>query len=106
MVGQGKAQAKRLSHQALMQPLGLGLWFFRRPFHRQARAFELDIEILLTESGQRQRDAVVVVIAFFDVVRRKTLLFSRALQGVSQFVKTNPLTQQGINRSYALLISF
>ncbi|MNY32661.1 hypothetical protein D3C86_1668900 [compost metagenome] len=94
MVGQGKAQAKWLSDQALMQPLCLGLRFFWRAFYSKARTFELDIEILLTEPGQRQRDAIVVVIAFFDVVRRKTLLFSGALQSVSQFVKANPLTQQ------------
>jgi hypothetical protein len=95
MVGQGKAQAKRLSHQPLMQPFGFGLLFFRRPFYAQAGAFKLDIQVFLTEASQRQRDAIVVIIALFDVVRRKCLLLGGALQGVSQFVKTNPLTQQG-----------
>jgi hypothetical protein len=69
--------------------------FFRRPFHGQARTVELNIQLFLTEPGQRQRDAIVVIIAFFDVVRRKCLLLGGALQGVSQFVKTNPLTQKG-----------
>jgi hypothetical protein len=95
MVCQGKAQAKRLINQPLMQPFGLGLLFFRRPFHGQTRTFKLNIQIFLTETGQRQGDAIVVIVAFFDVVRRKRLLLSGALQGVSQFVKTNPLTQQG-----------
>ena len=102
MVSQSKAQAKRLINQALVQPFGLGFLFFRRTFHGQARAFELNIQIVLAEPGQRKGDAIVVVIAFFDVVRRKRLLLGGALQGISQFVKTNPLTQQGgINRSYA-----
>lgn len=64
MICQGKAQAKRLSHQPLMQPFGLGFLFFRRPFHGQTRAFELDIQIVLAEPGQRQRDAIVVIVAF------------------------------------------
>jgi hypothetical protein len=95
MVCQGKAQAKRLINQPLMQPFGLGLLFFRRTFHGQTRAFKLNIQIFLTETGQRKGDAIVVIVAFFDVVRRKRLLLGGALQGVSQFVKTNPLTQQG-----------
>jgi hypothetical protein len=34
-----------------MQPFGLGLLFFRRPFHGQTRAFKLDIQIVLAETG-------------------------------------------------------
>jgi hypothetical protein len=64
MVCQGKAQAKRLINQPLMQPFGLGLLFFRRPFHGQTRTFKLNIQIFLTETGQRQRDAIVVIVAF------------------------------------------
>ena len=93
MVCQGKAQAKRLINQPLMKPFGLGLLFLRRTFHGQTRAFELNIQILLTEAGQRQGDAIVVIVAFFDIVRRKRLLLSGVLQGISQFVKTNPLTK-------------
>jgi hypothetical protein len=69
--------------------------FLRRTFHGQARAFKLNIQIFLTETGQRKGNAIVVIVAFFDVIRRKRLLLSGGLQGVSQFVKTNPLTQQG-----------
>ena len=94
MVCQGKAQAKRLINQPLMQPLSLGLLFFRRPFHGQTGTFKLDVQILLAETGQRKGDAIVVIVTFFNVIRRKRLVLSRALQGVSQFVKTNPLTQQ------------
>ena len=95
MVCQGKAQAKRLINQPLMQAFGLGLLFFRRTFHGQASAFKLDVQIVLAETGKRKGDAIVVIVAFFDVVRRKRLLLGGALQGVSQSVKTNPLTQQG-----------
>jgi hypothetical protein len=37
----------------------------------------------------------VVIVAFFDVIGREALAFTGGLQGVGQFVKTDPLTQQG-----------
>jgi ABC-type molybdate transport system permease subunit len=63
MVCQGKAQAKRLSNQPLMQPFGRSL-VFPASLYGQTRTFKLDIQVFLTEAGQRQRDAIVVIIAF------------------------------------------
>ncbi|MOA35531.1 hypothetical protein D3C78_1569880 [compost metagenome] len=77
-----------------MQPFGFGLGFFRRTFHRQARAFELNIKVLLAESRHGERNTIVVIVALFDVVRRERLAFRGALQRGGQFVKTNPLAQQ------------
>ncbi len=48
---QGEAQAKGLGNQPLMQPFGLFFLRLRRAFYGQACAFELNIQIFLTESG-------------------------------------------------------
>ena len=72
----------------------------RRAFHHQTGAFQLNIQIFLTETGQRKGNAVVVIVAF-RCYRAEALAFTGGLQGAGQFVKTDPLTQQGINRSYA-----
>ena len=95
VVGEGEAQAEGLAHQPLVQPCGLFFRLLRRAFHHQTGAFQLNIQIFLTETGQRKGNAVVVIVAFFDVIGREALAFTGGLQGAGQFVKTNPLTQQG-----------
>ncbi|STU86484.1 Uncharacterised protein [Klebsiella pneumoniae] len=90
-----KAQAEGLAHQPLVQPCGLFFRLLRRAFHHQTGAFQLNIQIFLTETGQRKGNAVVVIVAFFDVIGREALAFTGGLQGAGQFVKTDPLTQQG-----------
>ena len=77
-----------------MQPVDLFFRFNRGAFHAQAGAFQLDIEIFLAETGQRQRDAIMVIVTFFDVVRREALAFTAGLQRASQFIEADPLTQQ------------
>ena len=79
----------------LVQPCGLFFRLLRRAFHHQTGAFQLNIQIFLTETGQRKGNAVVVIVAFFDVIGREALAFTGGLQGAGQFVKTDPLTQQG-----------
>lgn len=95
VVGEGEAQAEGLAHQPLVQPCGLFFRLLRRAFHHQTGAFQLNIQIFLTETGQRKGNAVVVIVAFFDVIGREALAFTGGLQGAGQFVKTDPLTQQG-----------
>lgn len=53
------------------------LFFRRRRFTAdgQPRPFHFDIQFTLPETGQRQRNAVVIVIAFLDVVRWEPLGF-------------------------------
>ena len=92
--GEREAQAKCLVNQPLVQPFGLFFRLLRRAFYRQARAFKLDIQIFLTETGQRKGNAIVVIVTFFNVIRREALAFTGGLQRVGQFVKTDPLTQK------------
>ncbi len=57
-----------------------------------------EVKVLVShemETGQRKGNAVVVIVAFFDVIGREALAFTGGLQGAGQFVKTDPLTQQG-----------
>jgi hypothetical protein len=68
-VCQRKAQAERLYYQPLMQPFRLVGRFFRRAFNGQAAMFQLNIQFFLAETGQRKGDAVVVIVAFFNVVK-------------------------------------
>ena len=95
MLSQRKAQAKRLDNQPLMQPGWLFFRFDRRAFYAQAGAFQLNLQVFLAEPRQRKGDAVMVIVAFLDVIRREPLTFISGLQGICQFVKTDPLTQQG-----------
>lgn len=94
VVGEGEAQAEGWLTN-LVQPCGLFFRLLRRAFHHQTGAFQLNIQIFLTETGQRKSNAVVVIVAFFDVIGREALAFTGGLQGAGQFVKTDPLTQQG-----------
>ncbi len=76
--GEREAQAKRLVNQ----PLPLRSLFFRllrRAFYRQARAFKLDIQIFLTETGQRKGNAIVVVKSLFRCYRAGKLWLSPAV---------------------------
>lgn len=47
-----------------VQPCGLFFRLLRRAFHHQTGAFQLNIQIFLTETGQRKGNAVVVIVAF------------------------------------------
>lgn len=75
MLRQGEGQLELFAHQALMQVFDL--FFRRRRFTAdgQPRPFHFDIQFALPETGQRQRNAVVIVIAFLDVVRWEPLGF-------------------------------
>ncbi|MNC72919.1 hypothetical protein D3C75_1240390 [compost metagenome] len=73
MLSQREGQCELFAHQPLMQIFHL---FFRRcrlTAHDQAWAFDFNIQFALFEAGQRQRNAVVVIVAFLDVVWREPL---------------------------------
>lgn len=94
-IGQRKAQGKGLDHQTLMEPFRFVGRFFRRAFNGQPTIFQLNIQLLLAETGQRKGNAVVVIVALFDVIGRERLLIDiGGLQSVCQFVEANPLTQK------------
>ena len=63
VVGEGEAQAEGGSPTP-----GAAMWslfrLLRRAFHHQTGAFQLNIQIFLTETGQRKGNAVVVIVAF------------------------------------------